>query len=103
MSNIFRDSHIDIATDNSLGPRLFNIRDKTLSSESIFSVLPSNDAVDGIPMSVYGKTLLNTTSLNTLRTALLSDNEEAISHNGGDNLQEINFSYLCLRSNRWSI
>ena len=91
MSNIFGDSHIDIATDNSLGPRLSNIRDKTLSSESIFSVLPSNNAVDGIPISVYGKTLLNTTSLNTLRTALLSDNEEAIAYNGGDNLEEINF------------
>jgi hypothetical protein len=91
MSNIFRDSHIDIAADNSLGQRLSNIRDKTLSSESIFSVLPSNDAVDGIPMSVYGKSLLNTTSLNTLRTALLSDNEEAVAYNGGDNLQKINF------------
>ena len=88
MSNLFGNDLSAVTTEN--GAILDNIAKQAVVLESVLSLKPDN-TVTAVNISSYGKDLLNTTSLNTLRTALLSDNEEAIAYNGGDNLQEINF------------
>ena len=86
-NNLFGNSINAIFSDN--GPILDNIANQAVVAESVLTLLP-DDTVTAVHTSPYGKHLINTTSLNTLRTALLSDNEEATAYNGGDNLQEIN-------------
>jgi hypothetical protein len=87
-TNLFGNDLSAVATDK--GPILDNIANQAVVSESVLTLLP-DDTVTAVHISPFGKNLLNTTFLNTLRTSLLSDNEEAIAYNGGDNLQEINF------------
>ena len=88
MANLFGNDLTAVSTDN--GAILDNIANQVVSAESILTLKP-DDSVTAVHISPYGKDLLNTTSLKTLISALLSDNEEAIAYNGGDNLQEINF------------
>ena len=88
MANLFGNDLTAVSTNN--GAILDNIANQAVSAESILTLKP-DDSVTAVHISPFGKNLLNTTSLNTLRTSLLSDNEEAIAYNGGDNLQEINF------------
>ena len=88
MANLFGNDLSAVSSND--GPILNNIAKQAVVTESVLTLLADN-SVTAVHISAYGKDLLNTTSLNTLRTALLSDNEEAIAYNGGDNLEEINF------------
>lgn len=78
-----------LSGDN-LPPRIENLNDKVITSESILSVNP-DETVNANPVSAYGKTLLDTTSLADLRTQILENtNEEAIRLLADGN-NEINF------------
>ena len=88
MANLFGNDLTAVSTDN--GAILDNIAKQAVVTESVLTLM-ADDTVTAVHISPYGKNLLNTTSLNTLRTAILSDNEEAIAYSGGYNLQEINF------------
>ena len=78
-----------LSGDN-LPPRIENLNDKVITSESILSVNP-DDTVNSNPLSAYGKTLLDTTSLADLRATILENtNEEAIRLLADGN-NEVNF------------
>lgn len=78
-----------LSADN-LPPRIENLNDKVITTETILSVNP-DDTVNANPVSAYGKTLLDTTSLADLRATILENtNEEAIRLLADGN-NEINF------------
>jgi len=62
--NIFRDS-----TTSAVGERLSNIQDENVTAESVL-LLQTNNNTDVVPVSTYGKTLLNSISLAQLKADL---------------------------------
>jgi len=62
--NIFRDS-----TTSAVGERLSNIQDENVTAESVL-LLQTNNKTDVVPISTYGKTLLNSISLAQLKADL---------------------------------
>jgi len=81
--NIFNDV-------NNLGPILNNISNQIVSNESVLTLLPNNQVLN-LPISTFGKSLLDSTSLADLRSQILENtNEEAIRLTA-DSQNEINF------------
>jgi hypothetical protein len=80
--NIFNDSI-------NLGPILNNLSNQIVSNESVLTLLPNNQVLN-IPISTFGKALLDSTSLADLRSQILENTEEAIRLLDDGN-SEINF------------
>ena len=81
--NIFNDL-------SNLGPILTNISNQIVNNESVLTLLPNNQVLN-LPISTFGKALLDSTSLADLRSQILENtNEEAIRLTA-DSQNEINF------------
>ena len=78
-----------LSGDN-LPPRIENLNDKVITTESILSVNP-DETVNANPVSAYGKTLLDTTSLADLRATILENTSEEAIRLLADGNNEINF------------
>jgi len=57
-------------TETSIGERLLNIQSLNIAQDQV-PVLGLNNIVEGVNISSYGKTLLNETSISSLRNAIL--------------------------------
>jgi len=57
-------------TETSIGERLLNIQSLNIAQDQV-PVLGLNNVVEGVNISSYGKTLLNETSISSLRNAIL--------------------------------
>jgi len=73
-----------------LGPKLNDVRDRQHAQQEI-PIFDVNNSIIYQPVSTYGASLLDTTSLADLRTQILESNEEAIRMVPADGLNEINF------------
>ena len=78
-----------LSADN-LPPRIENLNDKVITTETILSV-NSDDTVNANPVSAYGKTLLDTVSLADLRAQILENSNEEAIRLLADGNNEINF------------
>jgi len=73
-----------------IGPILDNIKNTIVSTESLIT-LDVDDIVSPVPISDYGKSLLDTTSLADLRTQILENKHEEAIRLLDDENSEINF------------
>lgn len=69
-------------TETGLGQRLLNIQNLTLSQDKV-PILSIDNVVEGVNISSYGRTLLNQTSVSSLRSSILeADSSIQIVDNG---------------------
>ena len=87
MANLFgNDLSAAVSTEN--GPILSNIANQAVVTESVLTLLP-DDTVTAVHISPYGKSILNETSVSSLRNKILeADTAIEITDNG---VGEINF------------
>ena len=86
MSNLFGNDLSAVTTEN--GAILNNIAKQAVSAESILTLKP-DDTITAVHISPYGKSILNETSISSLRNKILdADTAIEISDNG---VGEINF------------
>ena len=81
--NIFNDV-------NNLGPILNNISNQIVSNESVLTLLPNNTVLN-LPISTFGKSLMDSTSLADLRSQILENTDEEAIRLTADSQNEINF------------
>ena len=69
-------------TETGVGQRLLNIQNLTVAQDQV-PILSTDNVVEGVNISSYGKTLLNETSVSSLRNAILqADTAVEIIDNG---------------------
>ena len=79
-----------IILPTNIGPILDNIKKTNVSTESLIT-LDVDDIVTPVPISAYGKTLLDSTSLADLRTQILENTDQEAIRLLDDGNSEINF------------
>ena len=86
-------SNIDIFRNGitgDLGTRLKNVKNEQITSDKLI-IYKNNNEIQSISISSTGQQILNSVSLDELKTLILQQTQEALVYSNTDGQREINF------------